>query len=92
MNQVALQQPLSHKPATTLARVPRARGHGCLCPAKRADVALLDVKGRRRPNCQPAADDPLRRQRHSSCSASAGEKLIYFYRAAFGRPIKGLQR
>ncbi len=101
-----LHEQLLHQLAATLARMHRARWqHGCMYGKHvfvrvngegadaRAEVALLDLeKSRRRLTRSHAAQHDLRQlRRHSSFSAAEWAKLIYVYRAAFGRPIKGLQ-
>ncbi|SHN11197.1 Lipopolysaccharide kinase (Kdo/WaaP) family protein [Pseudomonas asturiensis] len=59
----------------------------------RAEVALLDLeKGRRRWTAYGAAQHDMRQlKRHSSFSAADWQKLVYFYQAAFGSSIKGLE-
>ncbi len=101
-----LHEQLLHQLAATLARMHRARWqHGCMYAKHvfvringegadaRAEVALLDLeKSRRRLTGSRAARHDLRQlRRHSSFNAAEWAKLIYVYRAAFGRPIKGLQ-
>jgi len=79
--------------------------HGCLYAkhvfvkvvgegeAARAEVALLDLeKCRRRISRHRAAANDLRQlRRHSSFSDADWEKLLYFYRMAFGSAVKGLE-
>ncbi|WP_122672146.1 lipopolysaccharide kinase InaA family protein [Pseudomonas viridiflava] len=59
----------------------------------RAEVALLDLeKGRRRWTAYGAAQHDMKQlRRHSSFSAADWQKLVYFYQAAFGSSIKGLE-
>lgn len=59
----------------------------------RAEVALLDLeKCRRRISKHKAAANDLRQlRRHSSFSDADWEKLLYFYRMAFGSAVKGLE-
>lgn len=94
------------KVAATLARMHLGRWqHSCLYikhifvrvtgegPDANVEVALLDLeKGRRRLTAQGAAQHDMKQlRRHSSFSAADWQKLIYFYQAAFGSSIKGLE-
>ncbi|MCD5993375.1 InaA protein [Pseudomonas sp. CDFA 602] len=91
---------------TTLARMHLGRWqHSCLYSKHifvrvsgegaqaRAEVALLDLeKGRRRLTAYSAAQHDMKQlKRHSSFSAADWQKLVYFYQAAFGSSIKGLE-
>ncbi|MBT2296299.1 lipopolysaccharide kinase InaA family protein [Pseudomonas fluorescens] len=91
--------------AENLARMHKGRWqHGCLYikhvfvrvtgegESARAEVALLDLeKSRQRLTSRTAASHDMKQlRRHSSFSDSEWEKLVYFYRAAFGSAIKGL--
>lgn len=91
--------------AESLARMHKARWqHGCLYikhvfvrvtgagESARVDVALLDLeKSRRRLTARSAAfHDMHQLRRHSSFQDRDWEKLVYFYKAAFGSAIKGL--
>lgn len=60
----------------------------------KAEVALIDLeKCRRRLTPYGAAQHDMKQlRRHSSFNAADWSKLIYFYEAAFGRAIKGLDR
>lgn len=101
----ALHEQLLKELATTLARMHRGRWqHSCLYIKHvfvrvvgegrnaRAEVALLDLeKCRRRLTAVAAArHDMLQLRRHSSFKAADWNKLVYFYEAAFGSAIKGL--
>ena len=59
----------------------------------RAEVALLDLeKCRKRISKHRAAANDLRQlRRHSSFKGADWEKLLYFYRMAFGSAVKGLE-
>lgn len=91
--------------AVNLARLHRGhRQHGCLYgkhvfvrvtgegAQATVDVALLDLeKSRTRLSRQRAAGNDLRQlKRHSSLTEAEWQKLLYFYREAFGSAIKGL--
>jgi hypothetical protein len=58
----------------------------------RVEVALIDLeKCRQRLSArQAAAHDMKQLRRHSSFSPTDWEKLVYFYKTAFGSAIKGL--
>ena len=90
----------------TLARMHRGRWqHSCLYPkhifvrvvgegsAARPEVALLDLeKCRQRFSARSAAvHDMQQLRRHSSFGAANWNKLLYFYKTAFGSPLKGLE-
>lgn len=92
--------------ARNLARMHLGRWqHGCLYSKHvfvkvvgegdqaRAEVALLDLeKCRQRISKHRAAAHDLRQlRRHSSFSDADWEKLLYFYRMAFGSAVKGLE-
>ncbi|MBF8779584.1 lipopolysaccharide kinase InaA family protein [Pseudomonas fulva] len=91
--------------AMNLARMHRGHWqHGCLYGKHvfvkvsedgaqvRAQVALLDLeKCRWRISRQRAAGNDLRQlRRHSSLNEAEWQKLLYFYRTAFGSAVKGL--
>lgn len=91
--------------AQNLARMHKGRWqHGCLYikhvfvrvagegDSTEVQVALLDLeKSRQRLTARSAAAKDLKQlRRHSSFSESDWEKLVYFYKAAFGSAIKGL--
>lgn len=101
----ALHDQILQELATNLARMHLGRWqHSCLyikhvfvrivgegADAK-AEIALLDLeKCRRRLTPIAAARHDLRQlRRHSSFSSTDWQKLVYFYEAAFGSAIKGL--
>ncbi|MBK5397307.1 InaA protein [Pseudomonas sp. TH39(2020)] len=78
--------------------------HGCLYfkhvfvritgegEAAKVEVALIDLeKGRQRwTSRQAAIHDMKQLRRHSSFSTTDWQKLVYFYKTAFGSAIKGL--
>ncbi|MCI3946954.1 inaA protein [Pseudomonas syringae] len=68
----------------------RVTGDG---PDAEVEVALLDLeKGRRRLTAHGAAQHDMKQlRRHSSFSTADWQKLVYFYQAAFGSSIKGLE-
>ncbi|MBA1191908.1 InaA protein [Pseudomonas entomophila] len=91
--------------AVNLARLHQGhRQHGCLYgkhvfvrvtgegAQATVEVALLDLeKSRTRLSRQRAAGNDLRQlKRHSSLTEAEWQKLLYFYREAFGSAIKGL--
>lgn len=101
----ALHDRLLQELATNLARMHLGRWqHGCLYMKHifvrvvgdgadaRPEVALLDLeKCRRRFTASAAArHDMTQLRRHSSFTAPDWQKLVYFYQAAFGSAIKGL--
>ncbi|MEG5264566.1 lipopolysaccharide kinase InaA family protein [Pseudomonas sp. JDS28PS106] len=92
--------------ALTLARMHLGRWqHSCLYSKHifirvteeggeaRAHIALLDLeKGRRRWTAFGAAQHDMKQlRRHSSFIDADWKKLVYFYEAAFGSAIKGLE-
>lgn len=103
----ALHERVLEDLAANLARMHRGHWqHGCLYgkhvfvkvigegPQARAEVALLDLeKCRRRISCHRAAANDLRQlRRHSSLNEAEWQKLLYFYRMAFGSAVKGLEQ
>lgn len=91
--------------AENLARMHKGRWqHGCLYfkhvfvritgegEACKVEVALIDLeKGRQRLTARRAATNDLKQlRRHSSFSTTDWQKLVYFYKTAFGSAIKGL--
>jgi len=60
--------------------------------AAKVEVALIDLeKCRQRLTAyRAAAHDMKQLRRHSSFSATDWDKLVYFYKTAFGSAIKGL--
>lgn len=101
----ALHDQLLHDLATNLARMHLGRWqHGCLYmkhvfvrvtgqgAGAKAEVALLDLeKCRRRFRASNAARHDMKQlRRHSSFTPADWDKLVYFYRTAFGSAIKGL--
>lgn len=102
----ALHDSILEDLARNLARMHTGRWqHGCLYSKHvfvkvtgegkeaRAEVALLDLeKCRQRFSKHRAAAHDLRQlRRHSSFSNADWEKLLYFYRMAFGSAVKGLE-
>ncbi len=102
----ALHERVLEDLARNLARMHLGRWqHGCLYSKHvfvkvagegehaRAEVALLDLeKCRRRISKHRAAANDLRQlRRHSSFKDADWEKLLYFYRMAFGSAVKGLE-
>lgn len=92
--------------ANTLARMHSGRWqHSCLYSKHifvrvtgegeqaQVQVALLDLeKGRRRWTALGAAQHDMKQlRRHSSFADADWRKLVYFYQAAFGSAIKGLE-
>lgn len=101
----AVHDALLQELAVNLVRLHQGhRQHGCLYgkhvfvrvtgEGARAtvEVALLDLeKSRTRLSRQRAAGNDLRQlKRHSSLTEAEWQKLLYFYREAFGSAIKGL--
>ena len=101
----ALHDSMLKELAENLARMHKGRWqHGCLYikhifvrvtgegAAAKAEVALLDLeKCRRRLLSKQAAVHDMRQlRRHSSWKPADWDKLVYFYRTAFGSAIKGL--
>ncbi|MCQ3030514.1 InaA protein [Pseudomonas syringae] len=101
----ALHDQLLHELAGNLARMHKGRWqHSCLYikhvfvrvvgegDNAKAEVALLDLeKCRRRLIAVAAARHDLKQlRRHSSFTSTDWQKLVYFYQAAFGSAIKGL--
>lgn len=91
--------------AESLARMHKGRWqHGCLYfkhvfvgitgegEACKVEVALIDLeKGRQRLTARQAATHDMKQlRRHSSFSTTDWQKLVYFYKTAFGSAIKGL--
>ena len=67
----------------------RVTGEGATA---KAEIALLDLEKCRQRllSTQAAAHDMKQLRRHSSWSAADWDKLVYFYKTAFGSAIKGL--
>ncbi|MNU02828.1 hypothetical protein D3C72_2466540 [compost metagenome] len=67
----------------------RVTGEGA---AAKAEVALLDLEKCRQRllSKQAAAHDMEQLRRHSSWKPADWDKLVYFYKTAFGSAIKGL--
>lgn len=101
-----LHEQMLEELASTLARMHRGRWqHSCLYmkhifvrvtgegASAKPEVALLDLeKCRRRITAAGAAQHDMKQlRRHSSFKAADWQKLIYFYEAAFGSAIKGLE-
>ena len=101
----ALHEQLLQELATNLARMHLGRWqHGCLYikhvfvrvvgegADANAEIALLDLeKSRRRFTSLAAARHDMKQlRRHSSFKSADWQKLVYFYEAAFGSTIKGL--
>jgi hypothetical protein len=100
-----LHEQMLHELATNLARMHLGRWqHSCLYikhvfvrvtgegANAKAEVALLDLeKCRRRLTAAGAAQHDMKQlRRHSSFKTADWQKLVYFYEAAFGSAIKGL--
>lgn len=101
----ALHDQMLQELANNLARMHLGRWqHGCLYikhvfvrvtgegAQARAEVALLDLeKCRRRFTASAAARHDIKQlRRHSSFTSADWQKLVYFYKTAFGSAIKGL--
>lgn len=101
----ALHDQILQELATNLARMHLGRWqHGCLYmkhvfvrvvsegEGVRAEIALLDLeKCRQRLTASAAARHDVKQlRRHSSFTSADWQKLVYFYRTAFGSAIKGL--
>ena len=67
----------------------RVTGEG---EAAKVEVALIDLeKCRQRLTARQAATHDMKQlRRHSSFSTTDWQKLVYFYKTAFGSAIKGL--
>jgi hypothetical protein len=102
----ALHEQLLQELANNLARMHLGRWqHSCLYikhvfvrvvgegSDAKAEVALLDLeKCRRRLTASAAAAHDMKQlRRHSSFKPADWQKLVYFYEAAFGSAIKGLE-
>lgn len=102
----ALHEAILKQLADTLARMHKGRWqHSCLYAkhiflrvvgegaAAQPEIATLDLeKCRQRFSAQSAARHDLKQlRRHSSFSDADWSKLLYFYKTAFGSPIKGLE-